>query len=172
MAASGGYYIAMGAKKVYAEPGTLTGSIGVLGGKLVLGETFKWLGLHTQTLNRGQNAGWSSTNTIFSESERKAITNVMSNVYDQFLDRTVQNRKAAGVDLPLDKLKPIAGGRIWTGRQAKERGLVDELGTLHDALEEAKKEAKFDPKVEPELLILPEPTNFLDRFLDGGLAPG
>ena len=170
VAASGGYYIAMGAKKVYAEPGTLTGSIGVLGGKLVLGETMNWVGLRTQTLNRGQNAGWSSSNSMFSESERTAITKTMAGIYDQFLDRTVQNRKAAGVAMTVDTLKPLAGGRIWTGRQAKERGLVDELGTLSDALADAKAMAKMDGKAEPELLILPEPSNFLDKLLEGGLG--
>lgn len=167
IAASGGYYISMGASKVYAEPGTLTGSIGVVGGKIVTGDLFKWGGIKTETLARGKNSGAFSSSTMFSKSERDAITALMQDIYDQFLDRTLQNRNAAGVKLTKEKLLPIAGGRIWTGRQAMAHGLVDELGTLEDALAEAKKLGKFEEGVEPELLILPEPTSFLDRLVEG-----
>jgi protease IV len=167
IAASGGYYISMGASKVYAEPGTLTGSIGVLGGKLVLGGLFGWGGIKTETLARGKNSGMFSTMTPFSDSERESITALMKDVYDQFLDKTLANRNAAGEKLTREKLLTLAGGRIWTGRLAKEHGLVDALGTLDDALAEAKERANLPKDVEPEILILPEKMSFLDRLLEG-----
>ncbi len=165
IAASGGYYISMGCSKVYAEPGSLTGSIGVVYGKIVFGDTYNWIGIKTENLNRGANAGVSSSRTMFSTGEKKAVTEVMQDVYDQFLDKTVANRQAAGKAITKDKLLPLAGGRIWTGRQLLERGLVDSNGTLQDAILEAKKQAKLEE--EPELLILPKLPSILDRFLEG-----
>jgi protease-4 len=170
IAASGGYYISMGCKKVYAEPGTLTGSIGVVGGKIVTHGLEEWIGVRTEVLSRGKNTGIRSMTFEFSKTERDAIGRMMQDIYDQFLDKTVENRTAAGVSLTKEKLLPLAGGRIWTGRQAKERGLVDELGTLADAVAEAKKQANLAADSEPELLILPEPTNILDRLLEGELG--
>ena len=167
VAASGGYYIAMAANTIYAEPGTLTGSIGVVGGKIVMGGLFEWAGVKTETLSRGKNAGAFSSNTVFSKSEKASITALMQDIYDQFLDKTLEGRAAAGVKLTKEKLLTLAGGRIWTGRQAKENGLVDRLGTLDDAIAEAKLQAKMAKDMEPELLVLPEPTFFLDRFLEG-----
>src|SRR5262249_35902230 len=168
IAASGGYYISMGCNKVYAEPGTLRGSIGVVGGKLALRGLEEWAGIRTEVLSRGRNTGANSGTFEFSKTERDALTRLMQEIYDQFLDKTVQNRKASGVDLTREKLIPMAGGRIWTGRQAKERGLVDDLGTLTDALAYAKDKAKMAKDVEPELLILPEQTSFLERLLEDG----
>lgn len=167
VAASGGYYISMPAQKIYAEPGTLTGSIGVVGGKIVLGGLFEWGGVKTETLARGKNSGTFSSAAMFTKSEREAIGALMQDIYDQFLDKTLAGRQAAGVKLTREKLLGVAGGRIWTGRQAKAHGLVDELGTLEDALADAKKRAKMPEDVEPELLILPEPVSFLDRLAEG-----
>src|SRR5207302_5584352 len=96
VAASGGYYISMGAKKVYAQPGTLTGSIGVVGGKLALGGLYDKVGLKTEVLSRGKNAGILSSTNPFTASEKKAMEALMQEVYDQFLDRVQQNRAAAG----------------------------------------------------------------------------
>jgi protease IV len=167
VAASGGYYITMSAKKVYAEPGTLTGSIGVLGGKIVIGGVLDWAGVKTETLARGKNAGLDTMFRPFSESEKKAITATMQDVYDQFLDKTLEGRKANGVAMDKAKLLTLAGGRIWTGRQAKEAGLVDALGGLEDAIGEAKTLAKIPAGEEVEYLMLPEPISALDRLLEG-----
>ncbi len=166
IAASGGYYISMGASKVYAEPGTLTGSIGVVSGKIVLGGAFALAGVKTETLARGKNSGLFSGNTPFSPSEKEALATLMRDIYDVFLDRTLENRNAAGVKLTREKLLTIAGGRIWTGRQAKENGLVDALGTLDDAIADAKKQANLPMDSEPELLILPEPKSLFERMLE------
>jgi protease IV len=168
IAASGGYYISMGCSKVYAEPGTLTGSIGVVGGKFAIGGIYDWASIKTEVISRGANTGLLSMHSPFSPSEKKSMTALMQEIYDQFLDRTVQNRTANGMKMTKETLLPLAGGRIWTGRQAKERGLVDELGTLSDAVADARKLGKIEG--EPEYLILPEPGNILDKLTEGGFG--
>jgi protease-4 len=165
VAASGGYYISMGAKKIYAEPGTLTGSIGVVGGKLAVGGLYENVGLKTEVLSRGANAGILSIQRPFSDSERKAMTALMADIYDQFLDKALEGRKRAGKKMTRDELVKLAGGRVWTGRQAKENGLVDELGTLDDAIADAWKLAEMPADKEPELLILPKPRSLLDSLM-------
>jgi protease-4 len=171
VAASGGYYISMGAGKIYAEPGTLTGSIGVLGGKLVIGGLEDKIGLKTDTISFGQNADIMSTSKPFSESERKAMTALMQDVYDQFLSKALEGRKKAGKQMTLEDLKKLAAGRVWTGRQAKENGLIDELGTLEDAIAEAKEMGGIGKDKEAELLILPKPKSFLDALLESRSDP-
>ena len=166
VAASGGYYIAMGARKIIAEPGTLTGSIGVFGGKMALEGTYEKLGIHTEVISRGANAGIFSSTFPFSASEKDAMTALIHDAYDQFLDKAIQGRTKAGVKITRKELEAIAGGRIWTGRQAKENGLVDELGDLNDAVASAKKAAGVAEDKELELLILPKPKSFIDALLD------
>ncbi len=174
VAASGGYYISMGARKIIAEPSTLTGSIGVFGGKMALGGTYEKLGIHTEVVSRGANAGIFSSTFPFSASEKEAMTALIHDAYDQFLDKAIRGRTKAGVKITRKELEAIAGGRIWTGRQAKEKGLVDELGDLNDAVASAKKAAGVAEDKKLELLILPKPKSFLDTLLDtksDSLAP-
>jgi protease IV len=167
VAASGGYYVCMSAARIYAEPGTLTGSIGVLGGKVALGGGLAKLGVTTDSISRGANAGAFSLDRPFTDSERKAVTALMRDIYDQFLDKAVAGRLAAGKKFDKDHLeKDLAGGRIWTGRQALEHGLIDELGTQEDAIAAAWKLAKMPAEKEPELLQLPESKGFLDSLMD------
>lgn len=166
VAASGGYYISMAANKIFAEPGTLTGSIGVVGGKLVIGGMEKNAGLSTDIISRGANAGILSSTSAFNESERKAMTALMRDIYDQFLDKAIEGRKKAGREMTRAELENnLAGGRVWTGRQAKANGLIDELGTLDDALAAARKMAGMGAD-ETDLLILPKPPNFLDALME------
>jgi protease IV len=172
VAASGGYYIAMGAKKVYAQPGTLTGSIGVVGGKLALGGLYDKVGLKTETLSRGKNAGILSTTHPFSDSERKAMHALMEEVYDQFLDKVQENRAAAGHKFTRKQLIDLAEGRIWTGTQALERGLVDALGSLDDAIADAKVMGGLTKETEVDFLVLPKARNFLDSLMEGGSPLG
>jgi protease-4 len=169
-AASGGYYVSMGARKIYAEPGTLTGSIGVVGGKIVTGGLEKKVGLNTEVIARGAHAGILSGSTPFSESERKVMTALMKDTYEQFLSKALEGRKKAGSDLTREKLESLAGGRVWTGRQAKASGLVDELGTLSDAVAAARKMAGVPEGDELEVLELPRPRPLLDALLDSGLG--
>jgi protease-4 len=166
VAASGGYYISMAAKKIYADPGTLTGSIGVVGGKLALGGTFNKVGIKTEVISRGANSGILSSEKPFSDSERKAMTALMQDVYDQFLDKALEGRKKAGKSMTRDELVKLAGGRIWTGRQAKENGLIDELGNLDDAIAAARALTDLPAHKDPDLLILPKSKGFLDSLLE------
>jgi protease IV len=168
VAASGGYYIAMGAKKVYAQPGTLTGSIGVVGGKLALGGLYDKVGLKTEVLSRGKNAGILSSTHPFSPSEKKAMEELMKEVYDQFLDKVQENRAAAGKKFNRKQLIDLAEGRIWTGSQALERGLVDALGSLDDAIADAKVLGGLTKETDVDYLILPKPRSFLDSLAEGG----
>jgi protease-4 len=165
VAASGGYYISMGCDKIYAEPGTLTGSIGVVGGKIVLKGLFDKVGLSTDVISRGKNSGILSEMTNFSDSERIVWKKMMEEVYQQFVKKA-----AAGRKMEIDKLESLAGGRIWTGRQAKSQGLVDELGTLIDAIAEAKKLAGLKPEDKTEQMTLPKPRNFLDQLFENELG--
>jgi protease-4 len=166
VAASGGYYISMAASKIYAEPGTLTGSIGVVGGKISLGGLEEKVGLKTEVITRGANANILSTTTPFSDSERKAMTAMMQDTYDQFLDKALQGRKKAGKEMSKESLLKLAGGRIWTGRQAKENGLIDELGSLDDTIAATKKMAGIADDADMELLQLPKPASFLETLLE------
>lgn len=169
-AASGGYYISMAARRIYAEPGTLTGSIGVVGGKMALGGLYDKVGIKTDIISRGANSGIMSSSTPFTDAERTAMTSLMKDVYDQFLDKAAAGRKKAGGALTRSELEKLAGGRIWTGRQAKANGLVDELGTLEDAIRAARDLTDMEKDKLPELLILPKPRSFLDSLLDGGAS--
>jgi protease-4 len=165
-AASGGYYVSMGTKKIYAEPGTLTGSIGVVGGKIVIGGLENKVGLTTDVISRGANAGIMAGSATYTDSEKKAMTALMKETYDQFLTKAVEGRKRAGVSMTREKMETLAGGRVWTGRQAKAAGLVDELGTLEDAIAEVRTMANVLESDELEIMELPRGRAFLESFLD------
>ncbi len=170
VAASGGYYISMGARKVYAQPGTLTGSIGVVGGKIALKGLYDKIGITTDVISRGANAGIFSSNEPFSKSERKAMEGLMEEIYDQFLSRVQDNRAAAGKKFTRKELIELAEGRIWSGRQAHARGLVDALGSLDDAIAEAKVLGGLSRDADTDFLILPKPRTFLDTLMEGKLG--
>lgn len=167
VAASGGYYVAMPCKKIFAEPGTITGSIGVFGMKIVTNGLEEWAGMKTEVVSRGRNSGVMSSTFPWSESEKKVVEETVEEVYDQFTSKALAGRIAAGKKMTMEELKALAGGRVWTGRQAKKNGLVDELGTLDDAIAEAKRMAGIDPKEKLEILPLPKATNFLEQLLEG-----
>lgn len=153
-AASGGYYIAMGADRIFAEPGTLTGSIGVVGGKIALEKFYAKIGITSSVVQRGKNAGVLSTTKPWTDSERDAMQKMMNDIYAQFTKKAAIGRK-----MDYDKLEKMARGRVYTGVQALGLGLVDELGTLDDAIAHAKKAAGIDPESKLERLNLPKPTS-------------
>jgi protease-4 len=163
VAGSGGYYISMGTDKIIAAPGTITGSIGVVGGKLSLKGTYEKIGITTDVIQRGQNSGMFSSGDKFTESERAVITKMMEDIYAQFTTKAAEGRH-----MPVEKLRELAGGRIYTGTQAKDNGLVDQLGTLHDAVIEAKKLAGLDPEAEVRIEVLPKPTNIFESLFGEG----
>jgi len=159
VAASGGYYIAMGADKIIASPSTVTGSIGVVGGKMAVRGLYEKLGITTETIERGKNSGLFSSSGKFTDSQREVIKKMMEETYDQFTGKAAEGRK-----MPVDKLRSLAGGQVYSGRQAKENGLIDELGTLHDAVIEAKKLAGLEADADVRINVLPEPTNFFESL--------
>jgi protease-4 len=170
VAASGGYYISCGADRIFAEPGTITGSIGVISMKIVTGGVFEKVGVNTEIVNRGKRSDFMSMERAFTDDERGVMLTMMGDVYDTFLSRVMEGRKKAGRDIALDDLKKIAGGRIWTGRTAKEIGLVDELGTLDDAIAYAKKKVNLENNADVELWIQPKGKgSFLDSLFDAQL---
>jgi protease-4 len=117
------------------------------------------VGITTETIERGKNSGLFSSSGKFTDSQREVVKKMMEETYDQFTDKAAKGRK-----MPLEKLKSLAGGRIYTGRQAKDNGLVDEVGSLHDAVNEAKKLAGLASDAEVRTEILPSPTNFLESL--------
>ena len=168
VAASGGYYVAVAADRIVAAPGTLTGSIGVVGGKVAVGGGLEKLGIHTDVVSRGRNAGWLSPTEPFTDTGREAFMATMQDVYRLFTTKV-----AAGRKLDLEKVKALAEGRVFTGRMAREAGLVDRLGTLDDAVEEARGLAGLPADEAVERVLLPEPRGlFEDLFgATGGGAP-
>jgi protease-4 len=160
-AASGGYYIAMGADKIIAAPGTVTGSIGVVGGKVAVKGLFDKIGVTTETIQRGKNSGIFALSGKFTDSERKVVMETMEDVYRQFTEKAAKGR-----NMPVDELRELAGGRVYSGRQAKENRLVDELGTLHDAIASAKVLAGLERGAAVRIEVLPEPTSILDALFE------
>jgi protease-4 len=150
----------MGTKKVYAESGTLTGSIGVVGGKMALEGLYNKVGITTSIVSRGKNSGVMSTLTPFNDSERAAMTKLLFDIYKQFTEKAAKGRK-----MEVAALEKLARGRIYSGATAVKLGLVDKLGTLEDAFEHAKQLAKLGPDDKVERLILPRPVSPLESLL-------
>jgi protease-4 len=157
VAASGGYYISAGATKIYALANTLTGSIGVVGGKLAIGPALAKHGVDTYPLARGKRATLFSGMDPWNADERAAVQQSMDAVYGTFV-----NRVGAGRGKTFDQVHAIAQGRVWTGVAAKEHGLVDEIGGLDAALAEAHRLGKVAPSTPLEIY---PPTPTLRDFL-------
>ena len=156
VAGSGGYYVAIPGDMIFAEATTLTASIGVVGGKFVWSGLMEdKLGITTTEFDRGQHAGLSSMNRRWSEDEREWMTTYLNSVYEQFKGRIVSSRG----DRIKGNLEDMAGGRVYTGKQALELGLVDRIGGLSDAIEYATDKAGLD---EYEVYVLPEARDFTD----------
>jgi|tagenome__1003787_1003787.scaffolds.fasta_scaffold20923646_2 protease-4 len=136
VAASGGYFVAAPATVIVAQPGTLTGSIGVVVGKPVIGDLLGRLGIGLGSVEQGAHARMYAPTRDFTEDEWTRVNHFLDRVYDDFVGKVAEGR-----DLPRDRVDSLARGRVWTGADAHERGLVDELGGLSTALELARKKA-------------------------------
>ena len=164
VAASGGYYISASASKIVAEPSTITGSIGVVGGKPVVKGLYDWLGFTNEYVLRGKNAGMFRETEKFSPDERKKFEDwLKTTYYSDFVPKVAQGRNKNA-----DYIDSVGQGRVWTGSQGKERGLVDEFGGLDRAVEVAKQLAKIPADKGVHRVILPYPRSFLEEFLGGG----
>jgi protease-4 len=166
VAASGGYYIACNANKIVAQPSTITGSIGVVGGKPVVKGFYDWIGVSNEYVLRGTNAGIFRESEKFTDSERAKFQEFLKTTYDDFTDKVAKGRSKdqAYID-------SIGQGRVWTGRQGKENGLVDEYGGLDKAIEIAKQLANIPADKGVNRVIRPIPPNWFDQlFSDPGEA--
>ncbi|HVF55127.1 MAG TPA: signal peptide peptidase SppA [Pyrinomonadaceae bacterium] len=163
LAASGGYYISMGANRILAEPSTLTGSIGVYAYKPVLKGFYDWVGVTNEYVLRGKNAGMFRETEKFSDSERARFEESMNRFYfDHFLPKVAAGRKR-----DVEYVNSIAQGRVWTGTQAKENGLVDEFGGLDRAVEVAKGLAGIPADKGVRRVVFPAPRTFLQGIFGG-----
>ena len=149
LAASGGYYMAMAAPEIVAEPGTLTGSIGIFGGKFVTGGVFAKLGANVEGVSRGAHADMNSPTRPYTDAERAKMGQQLQAFYDRFVERVAASRHMAP-----ERVDALAQGRVWTGRQARQNGLVDAIGGLDRAVALVRQKARL-PGTEVELVIYP-----------------
>ncbi len=160
-AASGGYWIAAGADKIVAQPATITGSIGVFGGKIEFSQLWSKIGVNWESVAEGRNARMWSSNKPFTENERAQFESVLDNIYAAFLARVAEGR-----GMSRDAVAAVAEGRVWTGRQAKEVGLVDELGGLDVALKLAKQLALLPEEQPVPVVNFPPRKSTFELFME------
>jgi len=159
LAASGGYYIAIPADAIVAQPGTLTGSIGIFGGKIVIGGTLGKAGVGMETVTSGANADIYSPFTPFTAQQRAKVEEFMQDFYKGFVGKVAESRKSTP-----EQIHAVAQGRVWTGRQALQHGLVDALGGLDTAVAMAKERAKIPADEDVQLVVYPERRSFFDAI--------
>lgn len=161
LAASGGYYISAPSTLIYANPGTITASIGVILKLSNIESLMDKIGIKSHTLKTGKYKDSGSPDRQFTPEDRAMLQAVIDNTHQQFVRAVAEGRK-----LPLEDVRKIADGRILSGEQAREHKLVDRLGTLQDAIEEAGRLAGISG--EPELLLPPKKkVNYLDLLAEG-----
>lgn len=159
VAASGGYYVSCGSDVIFADESTITGSIGVVGGKFATNAMWKKIGVTFKEYKRGANAGLLSSADVFSPAEREKMQTWMNDIYDVFKSHVTAIR-GDRLKKPIDE---IAGGRVYTGRQALELGLVDKIGTLQDAIHHVAEKAKL---TDYDVRVVPKPKNFVERLVE------
>ena len=165
VAASGGYYIAASADKIVAEPGTITGSIGVVSGKISFGKSIGMIGVTAGQVGVGKNALMNSGVTPYTPEQWASLNAQVDAIYADFLKKVSDGRK-----LPLAKVQEIARGRVWTGADASERGLVDKLGGFWTAVDLSKKLAGIAPSDRVVFELYPRQKGFfdaMDEFFSG-----
>jgi protease-4 len=160
VAASGGYWIATASDAIVAEPTTVTGSIGIYAGKFNLRGLYEKIGVSTDGVSSAPNADFFSSSRSFTPAERERLRHILEEGYQAFLERVAGSRKKT-----TEEVHEIAQGRVWSGRDAKDLGLVDELGGLKKALDLAKERAGFAPDARVELRVLPEKKPFFQYLL-------
>ena len=144
IAASGGYYAALGARSIVANPGTLTGSIGVIIKFANLSEIFKKIGYSSEVVKSGEMKDVGSSARQMTGKEKELIQGIIDNVHNQFIRAISESR-----DIPVEKVQTLADGRIYSGEQALEAGLIDQFGNLNDAVMLASKTAGLEEELPP-----------------------
>ena len=160
VAASGGYYIACNANKIVAEPSTITGSIGVFMGKPVVKGLYDWLGVTNEYVMRGKNSGIFRETEKWTPEERAKMEEGANNIYfNNFLPKVAKGR-----NMDAERANSLGQGRVWTGTQAKENGLIDEFGGLEKAIEVAKQLANLPADKDVRRVVLPAPRPFFETI--------
>lgn len=165
VAASGGYYIAAPAKRLFANPGTITGSIGVIMSFANYQELMEKVGIKSQVVKSGEFKDTGSATRPFTKAEEELVQSLIDDVYAQFVEAISLGRK-----MPVEQVMRLADGRIYSGRQALEVGLVDELGNLQDAIDYV---AELTGMGDDPTLVYPRPEkkDFFERILENSLQP-
>ena len=163
LAASGGYYISVPGQAIVAQPGTLTGSIGIFAGKIVINGTLDKIGVTTETVKSGKNSDIYSPFARFSPEQRTKVGQYMDGFYKNFVAKVAEGRH-----LTPERVDAIAQGRVWTGAQAKERGLVDELGGLDTAVAIAKQRAHIPADEDVDLVVYTPRRSFYEALTQLG----
>jgi protease-4 len=170
MAASGGYFMACTGNVIFAEPGSIVGSIGVVGGKVAIGHALEKVGIHAETFPAAKKpiaaarATYPSVFDDWDDATKARVLESMTGIYDLFLSRIAEGRKTT-----VDKIAPYAEGRIWSGTQGKERGLVDEIGGLGAAIAKARELAKLPADAEVE--AAGGPPSMIERLVGASVGP-
>lgn len=160
IAGSGGYYVACGAETIFADRATITGSIGVVTGKFVTTDMWHKIGVNWKGYERGENAALLSSDMPFTPAGRERVQEFMNKIYDVFKSHVTEAR-GNKLKKPLDE---IAGGRVYTGKQALDLGLVDKLGSLNDAVAFAAEQGKLGEGY--DVRVVPAPKNFLEMLME------
>lgn len=161
VAASGGYFVSMAADRILAEPGTLTASIGVVAGKFVTAGFWRKIGVSSDAVQRGRHATYYSGDQKYTPEERTIFQGWLERIYKDFVGKVAEGRGKT-----YDEIDAIAQGRVWSGQDALELGLVDELGGLAQALTRAQELATIDPKSRIRIVPMPEPKGLLEHFFE------
>jgi len=171
LAASGGYYIAVASEAIVAQPATLTGSIGIYTGKMAMGGALEKIGVTGAAVSMGANAEIYSPFVPFSPGQRARLQAFLDDFYQNFVDKVAESRHASP-----EQIREVAQGRVWTGRQALQHGLVDKLGGLDVAVALAKERARIPEDQDVQLVVYPERRSFFDalsqQFGSGGAEAG
>ena len=164
VAASGGYYLAVAGERIFANPGTITGSIGVIMTFPDFQELMGKVGVKTEVVKSGRFKDIGSSTRSFTSADRELLQGMIDDVQAQFVEAVSKGRK-----MPVERLQPFVDGRIFTGRQALKIGLIDQLGTMNDAINYASKLVGLG---ENPTLVYPEPekSDFLERLLQGAVS--
>jgi protease-4 len=160
VAGSGGYFVAMAADRIVAEPGTITASIGVLSGKLVTKALWEMIGVTSDAVQRGRHATFYSSDQKYTDEERVIFKEWLDRVYKDFVGKVAQGRGKT-----FDEIHAIAQGRIWSGEDAIKLGLVDDLGGLDTAVAKAAELAGLPKDAPVRLVEMPSPKGFIQEFL-------
>ena len=163
VAGSGGYYIAMGASKIISQPSTITGSIGVIFGKFDLGGLYDWLGISIDQVKTSPNADLFSLSRSLTSEQRDKVIDWMQEIYDAFVSKA-----ATGRAMEFAELEKLARGRIYTGEQAREIGLIDDIGGFPKALEYVRQSLELKDDAPIKLVRLPRPKSFWETLSDLG----